>query len=103
MVYPIRCHTGEPTHRSADLQPAQEGNKMSNKMNWPTLFILLYCLSYFAYAVIWVAVGDLAPLWLRVFITIVIGLGVALMIITNATCDSNGHLTNPETRGKVDR
>ena len=56
---------------------------MEMKLSWSFLFVIIALLGYAAYMTIWVFVGELMPIWLRVFVTVTLGLGLVLMIVRN--------------------
>ena len=53
------------------------------KLSWSVLFVVVAMLGFVAYGTIWIFVGELMPLWLRVFVTATLGLGLVLMIVQN--------------------
>jgi len=52
------------------------------KLSWRLLTFIILILAFAAYGAVWVA-GEPAPLWLKIFFTVTIGLGLVLIIIQN--------------------
>lgn len=52
-------------------------------LSWTALILHILVLGSATYITIWVVAGSAMPLWLRIFTTSVIGVGLILMIVLN--------------------
>ena len=67
----------------ADGRHKEAWSEEGMKQSWSVLLIIASLLSFATYWTTWVVVGELAPLWLRVIMTVSVGSGIVLMIVQN--------------------